>query len=203
MRGRSAPICAASTGCLRKRCAWKSKFGGVTVSDTKRWRICRPQWACRSGGPAPLSVRIARWFATNPGCPPDTALHTRLRPLANAYRRFGYRRPFVLLHCECEPPRINRIYRPYREEGLTVRKRRRPAQGGGNSGRRVAPELLAIIERRGKSGMIVSGNGTELTSNAILDRCAEQWIEWQSIAPDKPVQNGLAESFNGPMRNDG
>ena len=36
------------------------------------------------------------------------------------------------------------------------------------SGRRVAHELTALIERRGKPGMIVSVNGTELTSNAIL-----------------------------------
>ena len=36
------------------------------------------------------------------------------------------------------------------------------------SGHRVARELTALIERRGKPGMIVSDNGTELTSNAIL-----------------------------------
>ena len=36
------------------------------------------------------------------------------------------------------------------------------------SGKRVARELTAIIERRGKPGMIVSDNGTELTSNAIF-----------------------------------
>ena len=37
---------------------------------------------------------------------------------------FGYRRLFVLLRQEGEPSGINRIYRLYREEGLTVRKRR-------------------------------------------------------------------------------
>ena len=36
------------------------------------------------------------------------------------------------------------------------------------SGRRVARELTALIERRGTPEMIVSDNGTELTSNAIL-----------------------------------
>ena len=36
------------------------------------------------------------------------------------------------------------------------------------SGRRVARELTAIIARRGKPGMIVSDNGTEFTSNAML-----------------------------------
>jgi putative transposase len=36
------------------------------------------------------------------------------------------------------------------------------------SGRRVARELTALIERRGKPGMIVSDHGTEFTSNAML-----------------------------------
>jgi len=36
------------------------------------------------------------------------------------------------------------------------------------SGKRVARGLDKLIERRGKPGMIVSDNGTELTSNAIL-----------------------------------
>ena len=56
--------------------------------------------------------------------PPDTELRTQLRELANARRRFGYRRLFVLLRQQGEPSGINRIYRLYREEGLTVRKRR-------------------------------------------------------------------------------
>lgn len=62
---------------------------------------------------------------------PDTAFRGRLRDLANERRRFGYRRLFVLLRREGEPSGINRIYRLYREEGLTVRKRkaRRKAVG--------------------------------------------------------------------------
>src|ERR1700741_3023849 len=56
--------------------------------------------------------------------PPDTELRGRLRELANERRRFGYRRLFILLRREGEPSGINRIYRLYREEGLTVRKRR-------------------------------------------------------------------------------
>jgi hypothetical protein len=150
---------------------------------------------------------------------PDTALRGRLRDLANERRRFGYRRLFVLLRREGEASGINRIYRLYREEGLTVRKRKARRKALGTrapiliearanarwsldfvhdqfacgrrfrvlnvvddvtreclaaipdtsiSGRRVARELTALIERRGKPGMIVSDNGTELTSNAIL-----------------------------------
>jgi putative transposase len=55
---------------------------------------------------------------------PDTALRARLRDLANERRRFGYRRLFVLLRREGEPSGVNRIHRLYREEGLSVRKRR-------------------------------------------------------------------------------
>jgi transposase InsO family protein len=56
--------------------------------------------------------------------PPDIELRAQLRELANERRRFGYRRLFVLLRREGEPSGIDRIHRLYREEGLTVRKRR-------------------------------------------------------------------------------
>ena len=36
------------------------------------------------------------------------------------------------------------------------------------SGRRVVRELTGLIAKRGKPKMIVSDNGTELTSNAVL-----------------------------------
>jgi transposase InsO family protein len=56
--------------------------------------------------------------------PVESELRARLRELANERRRFGYRRLFVLLRREGEPSGINRIYRLYREEGLSVRKRK-------------------------------------------------------------------------------
>lgn len=56
--------------------------------------------------------------------PDDAELRGRLRDLANARRRFGYRRLFVLLRRGGETAGRNRIYRLYREEGLTVRRRR-------------------------------------------------------------------------------
>ena len=70
------------------------------------------------------------------------------------------------------------------------------------SGRRVARELTALIERGGRPGMIVSDNGTDLTSNAILRWCSEHRLEWRYIAPGKPMQNGVVESFNGRMRDE-
>ncbi len=51
-------------------------------------------------------------------------MRAKLRELANERRRFGYRRLFVLLRREGEPSGANRIYRLYREEGLSVRERK-------------------------------------------------------------------------------
>ena len=160
--------------------------------------------------------------------PAETELRTRLRDLANARRRFGYRRLFILLRQEGEPSGINRIYRLYREEGLTVRKRRARRRAVGTrapilvearanarwsldfvhdqfasgrrfrilnvvddatreclaaipdtsiSGRRVVRELTDLIERRGKPGLIVSDNGTEFTSRAVLAWAQESQID--------------------------
>ncbi len=70
------------------------------------------------------------------------------------------------------------------------------------SGIRVARELDLIAERRGQPCMVVSDNGTELTSNAILKWQEDRQVEWHYIAPGKPMQNGLIESFNGRMRDE-
>ncbi len=45
------------------------------------------------------------------------------------------------------------------------------------SGKQVVRELTDLIAMRGKPGMIVSDNGTELTSNAALEWCGEARIE--------------------------
>ena len=70
------------------------------------------------------------------------------------------------------------------------------------SGRRVARELDAIIGWRGKPVTIVSDNGTELTSNAILEWADQRQVGWHYIAPGKPQQNGFSESFNGKLRDE-
>ncbi len=70
------------------------------------------------------------------------------------------------------------------------------------SGARVARELTAIIGQRGKPHMIVSDNGTELTSMAILKWSKERRVEWHYIAPCKPTQNAFVESFNGKLRDE-
>ena len=70
------------------------------------------------------------------------------------------------------------------------------------SGKRVARELDLIVARRGRPGGIVSDNGTELTSNAILAWSNRHKVAWHYIAPGKPVQNAFIESFNGRLRDE-
>jgi transposase InsO family protein len=185
--------------------------------------------------------------------PPDGELRARLRNLANQRRRFGYRRLFILLREQGEPSGVNRIYRLYREEALTVRKRKARRKAIGTrapilveakvnarwsldfvhdqfaqgrrfrilnivddvtreclgaipdtsiSGKRVARELSMLIGIRGRPKMIVSDNGTEFTSNAILSWAKDHGVGWHYIAPGRPMQNGYIESFNGRMRDE-
>jgi putative transposase len=70
------------------------------------------------------------------------------------------------------------------------------------SGLRVARELDRLIATRGKPKSIVSDNGTELTSNAILFWTAKASVDWHYIDPGKPVQNAFIESFNGRLRDE-
>lgn len=185
--------------------------------------------------------------------PADTALRDRLKELSSERRRFGYRRLHILLQREGWHVNWKKLYRIYREEGLTVRKRgsRKRAVGtrapmaipqGPNqrwsldfvsdslscgrrfrilniiddfsreclaavvdtsiSGERVGRELDRIAEMRGYPNMVVSDNGTELTSNAILKWQDDRKFDWHYIAPGKPMQNGFVESFNGRMRDE-
>ncbi|WP_456661117.1 IS3 family transposase [Bradyrhizobium sp. LB13.1] len=145
---------------------WKSKFGGMDVSEAKRLRQLEDENAKlkkllaeqmldaaalrellfkKMVGPAAKREAVAHLQAElglseRRACiivsadrkmiryrssrPPDAELRVQLRELANARRRFGYRRLFVLLRQHGEPSGLNRIYRLYREEGLSVRKRR-------------------------------------------------------------------------------
>ena len=70
------------------------------------------------------------------------------------------------------------------------------------SGRRVARELDLLIASRAKPKSIISDNGTELTSNAILSWTADTGVDWHYIDPGKPVQNAFIESFNGRLRDE-
>jgi putative transposase len=182
--------------------------------------------------------------------PDDRELREVLRGAAEAHRRFGYRRLHVILRRDGHVLNHKRTQRLYREEALSVRRRRSRKRAIGIraplvteamanarwsvdfvrdqfadgrrfrilnviddvtkeslaavvdtsiSGRRVARELTALMERRGKPGVIVSDNGTEFTSSAILEWAAKMQVKWHYIAPGKPMQNGNCEAFNGRM----
>lgn len=183
----------------------------------------------------------------------DAELRLRLKVLASERRRFGYRRLHILLKREGVRLNHKKLFRLYREERLTVRRRggRKRALGtrapmtlpqGPNqrwsldfvsdmladgrrfrvlvvvddftreclalivdtslSGIRVARELDALLAVRNRPLMIVSDNGTELTSRAILQWQEDQRVEWHYIAPGKPMQNGFVESLNGRFRDE-
>lgn len=70
-------------------------------------------------------------------------------------------------------------------------------------GLRVVRELDAAIRARGaKPKAIVSDNGPEFTSKAVIVWATEQGIEWHYIQPGKPQQNGFTESLNGKIRDE-
>jgi putative transposase len=71
------------------------------------------------------------------------------------------------------------------------------------SGARVGRELdIAIMERMAKPITVVSDNGTELTSTAILKWSKDRKVDWHYTAPGKPTQNAFVESFNGRLRDE-
>jgi len=55
--------------------------------------------------------------------PADAELRERLKELSSERRRFGYRRLHLLLGREGWKVNWKKLYRIYREEGLSVRKR--------------------------------------------------------------------------------
>ena len=70
------------------------------------------------------------------------------------------------------------------------------------SGVRVVRELDRLVSLRGRPILIVSDNGTELTSHAVLKWSQEARIDWHDIALGKPTQNAFVESFIGRLRDE-
>ena len=68
-------------------------------------------------------------------------------------------------------------------------------------GVRVVRELERLVSERGTPEVIVSDNGTELTSCAVL-RWATGRLDWHYIEPGKPIQNAFIESFNSRLRDE-
>jgi len=59
-----------------------------------------------------------------------------------------------------------------------------------------------VVTPAAKPLTVVSDNGTELTSMAILKWSQGRRIGWHYIAPGKPTQNAFVESFNGRLRDE-
>ena len=74
----------------------------------------------RACGLAGIDPRVYRYRSMRPD---DGVLRQRLRALASERRRFGYRRLHILLRREGVEVNHKKLYRLYREERLTVRKR--------------------------------------------------------------------------------
>jgi putative transposase len=68
-------------------------------------------------------------------------------------------------------------------------------------GVRVVRELEQLGFERGTPRVIVSDNGTELTSCAVLHWAIGR-LDWHYIEPGKPVQNAFIESFNSRLRDE-
>ncbi len=186
--------------------------------------------ACVLIGVDPKTVRRER--------PPDHgAIREAMREIAGQRRRFGYRRIGVMLERKGMSMNHKKLYRLYREEGLSVRRRRGRKRARGSrtpvpgalrpgdrwsmdfvadtfgasrkfrilainddccrenlclaadtsiSGARVARELDALVRLHGKPACIVSDNGTEFTSRAILQWASKNKVEWHYIDPAQP-----------------
>jgi len=183
----------------------------------------------------------------------DSVLRERLRALAAERRRFGYKRLAIMLKREGQIHNLKKIYRLYKEEGLSVKRRKGRKRAIGTrlplpradkinqiwsldflsdalsdgrrfrilgvmdqcsrecltlvadtsiGGARVARELDALVKQHGRPHCIVSDNGTELTSRAILQWAQDNRIEWHYITPGKPTENGYTESMNGKIRDE-
>ncbi|MDE2243763.1 MAG: IS3 family transposase [Bradyrhizobium sp.] len=203
--------------------------------------------ACKAIGYCRMTMRYQTTRADEAG------LRQRMRAIAQERRRFGYRRLHVLLRREGYLINHKKLFRLYREEKLTVRRRGSRKRAIGTrapmlvpmtpndrwsldfvsdqltdgrrfriltviddctreclalvadtslSGIRVARELDRLMIERGKPKMVVSDNGSELTSNAILTWAEHSRVEWHYIAPGKPMQNAFIESFNGRLRDE-
>jgi putative transposase len=88
-------------------------------------RYLEDQWQLserRASGLAQVCRATVRYQAHGPE---DESIRQRLRELAALRKRFGYRRLYVLLRREGVVVNHKRVYRLYREEGLSLRRRKR------------------------------------------------------------------------------
>lgn len=68
--------------------------------------------------------------------------------------------------------------------------------------RRVLEVLAKLVSVRGAPRYLRSDNGPEFVATAVLRWLTESGIDTAYIAPGKPWQNGVDESFNGKFRDE-
>ena len=69
-------------------------------------------------------------------------------------------------------------------------------------GVRVVRVLEELKRRRGLPRQIRSDNGPEFVSRAVDQWAYEQGLQWHTIQPGRPMENGYVESFNGRFRDE-
>jgi hypothetical protein len=70
------------------------------------------------------------------------------------------------------------------------------------AGMRVVRVLEELKQRRGLPRQIRSDNGPEFVSRAVDQWAYEQGLQWHTIQPGRPMENGYVESFNGRFRDE-
>ena len=69
-------------------------------------------------------------------------------------------------------------------------------------GMRVVRVLEELKRQRGLPRQIRSDNGPEFVSRAVDQWAYEQGLQWHTIQPGRPMENGYVESFNGRFRDE-
>lgn len=72
----------------------------------------------------------------------------------------------------------------------------------GFSGERVTRILDILVAIRGLPEIIMTDNGPEFQSVAVMRWAARNRVYWHFITPGKPNQNAWIESFNGKVRDE-
>lgn len=183
----------------------------------------------------------------------DAALVKTIRGLAEQHPRYGYRRIGALLERDGEMVNHKRVYRVWRQEGLSLRRRKRRRRTGPRQERppvatrpgqvwaydfahdrcadgralkclvavdeysreclaltverridahRVIETLKRLMDQYGAPEHIRSDNGPEFVAQAVQEWLDESGIGPVYIAPGKPWENGVAESFIGKLRDE-
>lgn len=120
------------------------------------------RWACEVVG---MHLSTYRYVAHRPD---DTPLRMRLRELAQARPRFGHPRLFLLLRREGWKVNHKRTYRIYREEGLSVRTKKRRKRA---SHLRVVPDLPSAPNERWSMDFVVDrlDDGRRFRALTVVD----------------------------------